>query len=299
MDTAVLDKSFPCKVTLDKLQYGNKKFPNGNKLGVSSLKKRVIGIVLSLALMLGTAAQAAESNPVPVAVVINGVTMEHFSAHADQGTTYVSLYGVTMALRPDAMITWEDGQLVARAEGLTLSARIGTNYLVANGRYLYITGGVRADENGDTLVPTRTLATALGVTVAWTGSVEFTGGESPILSGDQFYNATELDLLARVISHESGNQPLAGKIAVGNVILNRVAHRSFPKSISDVIYERNQFPGATNASPNAESVIAAKLCLDGAVTVPGALYFNGAGKSCWASRNKTHLATIGGHAFYG
>ena len=85
MDTAVLDKSFPCKVTLDKLQYGNKKFPNGNKLGVSSLKKRVIGIVLSLALMLGTAAQAAESNPVPVAVVINGVTMEHFSAHADQG----------------------------------------------------------------------------------------------------------------------------------------------------------------------------------------------------------------------
>lgn len=249
--------------------------------------------------MLGTAAQAAESSPAPVAVAVNGVTMEHFSAQAYQGVTYVSLYGVTMALRPDAVITWEDGQLVARTEDLTLSARTGSSYLVANGRYLYVPGGVKADESGDTLVPTRTLAAALGAGINWTGAVEFTSGESPILSGDQFYNAADLDLLARVITHESGNQPLAGKIAVGNVILNRVAHGSFPSTIYDVIYQKSQFPGATDATPNAESIIAAKLCLDGAVTVPGALYFNGAGKACWASRNKTHLATIGGHAFYG
>ncbi len=263
------------------------------------MKRRVFGLILCLALMLGTVAQAAESSPAPVAVAVNGVTMEHFSAQAYQGTTYVSLYGVTMALMPDAVITWEDNQLVVRAEGLTMSARIGSAYLVANGRYLYIPGGVKADEVGDTLVPTRTLAAALGAEIVWTGAVEFTAGEGSILPGDQFYNAADLDLLARVITHESGNQPLTGKIAVGNVILNRVAHRSFPSTIYDVIYQKNQFPGAANATPNAESVIAAKLCLEGAVAVPGALYFNGAGKDCWASRNKIHLATIGGHSFYG
>ena len=262
------------------------------------MKRRVFSLILCLALMLGTAAQAAESKPAPVAVVVNGETIEH-TAQAHSGTTYVSLYHVTMALLPEAVITWEDNQLVARAEGLTMSARIGSAYLVANGRYLYVPGGVKAAEDGDTLVPTRALAAALGADVAWTGAVEFTAGESFILPGDQFYNAEDLNLLARVITHESGNQPLAGKIAVGNVILNRVAHRSFPNTVSDVIYEKNQFPGATNATPNAESIIAAKLCLDGAVTVPGALYFNGVGKACWASRNKTHLATIGGHAFYG
>jgi N-acetylmuramoyl-L-alanine amidase len=261
------------------------------------LKRRIFCLVLCLALALGATAQAADT--ASVAVAVDGVTQERLTAGAYEGTSYVSLYGVTLALRPDAVITWEDGQLVARAEDFTLSARIGASYLVANGRYLYIPGGVKMDDTGDTLVPARTLALALGAAIAWTGAVEFTSGGTPILSGDQFYNAGDLDLLARVITHESGNQPLAGKIAVGNVIINRTRTSGFPDTISDVIYERNQFPGAANATPNAESVIAAKLCLDGAVTVPGALYFNGVGKSCWASRNKTHLATIGGHAFYG
>lgn len=248
---------------------------------------------------LGTVAQAADTPDSTASVVVNGVTMETFSALGYKKTTYVSLYGVVTALRPDAGITWEEGQMVARGSDFVLSARIGTPYLYVNGRYLYIPDGVKADETGDTLVPTRTIATALGATVAWNAAVEFTSGGTPLVSGDVFYNATDVDLLARVITHESGNQPLSGKIAVGNVILNRVADGRFSSTISGVIYEQSQFPGATNATPNAESILAAKLCLDGAVTVPGALYFNGAGKACWASRNRPLLATIGGHAFYG
>ncbi len=261
------------------------------------MKRRIFCLVLCLALALGTTAQAADKTS--VAVAVDGVTQEHLAAATYNGVSYVSLYGVTLALRPDAVITWEESQMVARAEGLTLSARIGASYLVANGRHLYVPGGVKMDDTGDTLVPARTLAAALGAGIAWTGAVEFTSGGTPILSGDQFYNAGDLDLLARVITHESGNQPLTGKIAVGNVIINRTQTPGFAGTISEVIYQKNQFPGATDATPNAESILAAKLCLDGAVTVPGALYFNGVGKSCWASRNKTHLATIGGHAFYG
>lgn len=267
------------------------------------MKKRISCLILCLTLMLslGVTALAAETPDSTASVVVDGVTMENFSAVGYSRTTYVSLYGMTMALRPDTVVTWEDGQMVARGSDFTLSARVGAAYMVANGRYLYISGGVKADETGDTLVPTRVIAEALGAELAWDKDqgVVFTSGTAPILSGDEFYNATDLDLISRVIQHESGNQPLTGKIGVANVILNRVSDGRFPGTVSDVIYEQNQFPGATNANPSAESILAAKLAMDGAMTVPGALYFNGAGKDCWAARNKNLIAVIGGHAFYG
>ena len=35
------------------------------------------------------------------------------------------------------------------------------------------------------------------------------------------------------------------------------------------------------------------------MVLPNAYWFNGVGRSCWASRNKECIAVIGGHAFYG
>ena len=60
-------------------------------------------------------------------------------------------------------------------------------------------------------------------------------------------------------------------------------------------------PAATGAvynTPSAESVIAAKLALDGASTAGESLYFNAAGVRCWASRNREVYATIGGQVFF-
>ena len=99
----------------------------------------------------------------------------------------------------------------------------------------------------------------------------------------------------------AGNQPLDGKIAVGNVVLNRVASPRFPNSVYEVIFQRNQFTPAANGSinrtPSAESVVAAKLCLDGANTAGSALYFvNPTVAPGWASRNRPYVATIGAHA---
>ena len=60
-------------------------------------------------------------------------------------------------------------------------------------------------------------------------------------------------------------------------MLNRVASPRFPNSVYEVIFQRNQFTPAANGSinrtPSAESVVAAKLCLDGANTAGSALYF--------------------------
>lgn len=55
----------------------------------------------------------------------------------------------------------------------------------------------------------------------------------------KLYTNTELKYLACIIQAEAGNQPYAGKVAVGNVIMNRVNSPAFPNTIKEVIYQGN------------------------------------------------------------
>ena len=59
----------------------------------------------------------------------------------------------------------------------------------------------------------------------------------------------ELDCLARNIYWEARSEPVEGMIAVTQVTLNRVAHKSFPDHICDVVYQ-----GPTKASWKDKSV---------------------------------------------
>ena len=43
--------------------------------------------------------------------------------------------------------------------------------------------------------------------------------------------------LAKNIYFEAGNQPLAGKVAVAQVVLNRLQHNSYPTDICGVVYQ--------------------------------------------------------------
>lgn len=43
--------------------------------------------------------------------------------------------------------------------------------------------------------------------------------------------------LAKNIYFEAGNQPLAGKVAVAQVVLNRMEHASYPKDVCGVVYQ--------------------------------------------------------------
>lgn len=51
---------------------------------------------------------------------------------------------------------------------------------------------------------------------------------------------TELFSLACAIYHEARGEPLAGKIGVGFVVINRVASSRFPDTITDVVYQKSQ-----------------------------------------------------------
>ena len=125
------------------------------------------------------------------------------------------------------------------------------------------------------------------------------GAEPYLTCGDEAYDSDALYWLSHIIYCESGNQPLAGKVAVGNVVMNRVADPRFPNTIYDVLFQKNQFSpvssGSIRREPNWDSVVAAKLVLDGA-KVTDALFFNGV--RARAPKGRAYVTTIGDHAFY-
>ena len=288
-----------------------------NKEEAHDMKKRILCLMLCLTLVLSIGSYAlADSAAATDQVTTNEVTGPHFLvdgvAYADpgmavyDGNTYVSMQTMVLALRPEAVITWEGEYAVATMDGLTVKARLGNQYIESNGRYFYAPTKVRS-ENNRLLVPVRVMAEAMGAVVAWnagTGDVEIYSGCGAVLSGENYYNSNDLYWLSHIINAESGNQPLEGKLAVGTVILNRVASDRFPNSIEGVVTAPRQFtPYATGSiyrEPNAESIIAAKLCMEGARVGGNSLYFvnpNTAPNS-WASRNRPYVTTIGAHAFF-
>lgn len=226
-------------------------------------------------------------------------------------TTYVPLRSFADACG-NFDISWNGNNSTAAvsAGGISLFAGAGKPYIECNGRVLY-SGKNNFISDGRIYVPVRSAGKALGTSVAWDGATKsvsvVTGGEYPE-HGDSFYDQNDLYWLSRIINAESEGEPIAGKIAVGNVVLNRVADSSFPNNIYDVIFDRAggvQFTptanGTINRTPTAESIIAAKACLESyKVTPKNILFFLNPIKSTstWIQENQSYVMTIGNHDFY-
>ena len=233
---------------------------------------------------------------------------EEISMFFENNVTHVSLAAMAKALDGTAQAVWDgaSGTMTVTAAKVRLTAQVGQLYLEANGRYLYLPGQVRMVD-GQVTVPLWAVAKAFDASVSWdasTGVISVKRGSGGIQSGDTYYDQEALFWLSRVIYAESGNQPLEGKMAVGNVVMNRVASPIYPNTVQEVLAQKNQFStyksGAlANRTPNESSVIAAKLVLDGGEVeaCKGALYFDSNAAS-WAARNKECVAVIGGHKFY-
>ncbi len=109
-------------------------------------------------------------------------------------------------------------------------------------------------------------------------------------------------LLARVISAEAKGESYTGQVAVGAVVLNRVEHPSFPKTVAGVVYQPGAFSsvddGQINNPVSETSKKAAKDALNGWDPSGGAIYFYNPAKSTskWIFSRPT-ITTIGNHIF--
>jgi len=236
-------------------------------------------------------------------ITVNGTSIGHLTARTLVGsTTYAEAGPILQVLYPEIALTTQDGHLTATCAELSFHAMEGDCYFLVNDRYLYVPDGVLLQEE-EILLPIDILAEALGCTLQ--GSSE---GDDIILKQVEpavtanTYNEDDLYWLSHAIFAESGNQPMKGRIAVGTVILNRVADPHFPNTVEEVVFQPNQFSPVDNGTiyrdPDKDSIVAAKLCLDGVKEADDCLYFNVTSMRSWADRARPYFCTIGGHNFY-
>lgn len=127
------------------------------------------------------------------------------------------------------------------------------------------------------------------------------GGSSSSSSNGGYSNA-DVELLAKVISAEARGESYEGQVAVGAVILNRVAHPSFPDSLSGVIYQKGAFSCVNDSNwyqPVAESSKkAARDAMNGWDPSGGAIYYFNASKTNDSfMHSRTVIKVIGNHKF--
>lgn len=209
-------------------------------------------------------------------------------------------------------VHWSGASRTARAttgSGAVISARVGDEYIQYGARIFYTAAPVRIVSDR-LYVPIRTLSKCFGIDVSWhtgTRSVVLTKTGKVPRHDEGYYDPSALYWLSRIISAEAKGEPFRGQIAVGNVVLNRVASRDYPNTIYEVIFDKKygvQFTPAANGTiyeaPTVSAIRAAKACLEGYTLSGSILYFfnPSVATSQWIANNCTYVFRIGGHVFY-
>ncbi len=272
-------------------------------------------LACALIMLLSTTAVNAEQTDisgVPIDIVVNETFLSIDNpAYMENNITYIPLRTAFEAL--GASVSWDSGNNSA-------SVALGDTSAVLTYGSAAVTKGVQQTvldyglvlKNGVSYVPSRLVGEIANAYVEWnydyaTICIYKDGVIVPSTSENKSYGATEIFWLSRIIEAESSGEPMDGKIAVGNVIMNRVQSADFPNTIYDVIFDTRysvQFQPISNGTiynnPSRDSIIAAKRALRGENVVGGSLYFFNPriSKSSWISRNRTYFKTIANHDFY-
>ncbi|SET99029.1 cell wall hydrolase [Paenibacillus sp. NFR01] len=122
------------------------------------------------------------------------------------------------------------------------------------------------------------------------------------------YTLSQADIrqLQKIVMAEAEGEPYPGKIAVANVVLNRLRSANFPDTIKDVIYQKRQFSPVANGrltrvTPDKESIRAVTAALSGVKEVSDDTYYFLSLKlaqDLTVHHTRKYAKTIGNHTFY-
>lgn len=289
--------------------------------GLNTLARCTVSLSLALTLLLSCVSASYAANITDVAAAAEKASSQAVTVYVDgerysgatllvNGTTFVGIREFT-DLTETAAIEWVQRQSAAYVTNPRVAIRAinGKDYIMSNGRYFW-----GREKNfiidGTMYVPLRAICSSFGMSVSWNAD-EFAAyvkrGNGTVTEWYEFYDEDEVYWLSKIIEAESRGEPMPGKIAVGNVVLNRVRSDEFPDTIYSVIFDRKygvQFSpvadGSIHREPSEDSIIAAKICLEGYSVTGDALYFINAStaQDFWVTYNRPYVTTIGNHDFY-
>ena len=280
------------------------------------MKLKLLIILTLLLTILPTKSTLAEtvSFDTPITMKVNGVYIKTSNEpYLYKGLTYVPIRFVSEALGAEE-ISWNGAKRICRIydDGTEILLTIGKNTATVNGKSAKIQGSVMLTQDR-TYVPIRFVAETFGAQVNWnkntyTADIKKEGISVPShLKGSLPYGDDDIYWLSRIVNAESGAEPMYGKIAVANTVLNRVESKDFPNTIYGVIFDKKygiQYQPAMNGTiyntPSGDSIIAAKRALRGENIVAESMYFLNPrlATNFWIPQNRKFFATIGNHDFY-
>jgi len=275
--------------------------------------RRLLAALLLCCLLPGFAAfaEAAPDELESVPLYIDGLLSAR--AYQKDGACFLPLRALCLLLGETPEWKETDGSLTLTIGPLTVTGKRAQSWMEAEGRCLWAPEGWL--KRGEELyLPLGLTEKLFAVTGSFDGKrCELSTDTLALLRGGEDYYALnfaadELYWLCRIIHAEAGGEPLAGKIGVGNVVMNRVKSPDFPNSLFEVIFDASaavQFEpltldGIQDEEPGEESVLAAHLVLEGANTVGESLFFvnPAAYRGNWFESALVRTVKIGRHQFY-
>lgn len=217
----------------------------------------------------------------------NDIIKTDTDPYLSNGRVFVPVRFVAEALNMSVTYESEEKKVVIIDKGKKIELWDSDNIIAIDGESYQIDVSVKII-NGRTMVPLRVVSENFGVDVNWDRTLQSVllyrdDIEVPLSYIDErHYSDQDLIWLSRIVSIETGWQSFDAKLGVANVVLNRVKTSIFPDTIYDVIFDTNytvQFPtafydGFNELVPNTESIVAAKMALEGINNVDNCLFFN-------------------------
>ena len=276
---------------------------------MANIKKPIVFILFVSAMLVclcfGVSAEhyAIDGFEIPIDVIINGCIIKtpvDAFLETENNTTYVPVRAISEAL--GAEVSWNDETKTATVakDGEEISFSI---YDEENTAVLYL---------DTTFIPVRAVSEKLGYNVTWNDYYYQVWISAPeVTVPDEYIDYTyyndEILIVAQVLHCECRYSSFDGKIAVANVITNRVASPLFPDNVFEVIYDRRggsvQFTIAYNGkldnTPTTECILAAKSALGGTVVAKDCLFYQTEKLTgSWMDKNREVAMCVGGNKFF-